>query len=75
MSLGNGLKVKITVDGEELEIPYKRIRVDALFEKAGLDPLKNKLVLVDPERRKMIEFCSLHGVIEIFDGMCFVTCR
>lgn len=67
--------MKITVNGDEFEIPYKRIRLDALFEKVGLDPLEDKLALVDPDRRKMVEFCSLHYIIEIFDDMCFVTCR
>lgn len=64
----------ITVDGKEIDIPYKRIRLDALFEKASLDPMKDKLVLIDADRNTMEEFCSLHLTIEIFDGMCFVTC-
>lgn len=66
--------MKITVDGNELEIPHKRIRVDALLETAGLDPLKNRLVLVNSDRRKIVEFCCLMDIIEIFEGMCFVTC-
>lgn len=64
----------ITVDGKEIDIPHKRIRLDALFEKAGLDPMEDKLVLIDAERNSTDELCSLHLVIEIFDEMCFVTC-
>lgn len=67
--------MKITVDGDELEIPHKRIRVDALLEIAGLEVGKDRLALVDAGRRKMVEFCCLYDVIEIFEGMCFVTCR
>lgn len=66
---------RITIDGNEFYIPYKRIMLDALFEKAGLDPLKNKLALVDVDCRKMVEFCCLMDIIEIFEDMCFVTCR
>lgn len=65
--------MKIVIDGEELDIPYKRIRVDALLEKAGLDPLKDRLVLVDASRHKMVEYCCLADVVEILDNMCFTT--
>ena len=67
--------MKITVDGNQIEIPHKRIRLDALFEKAGLDPMQDKLALVDPDRQTTMEFCCLHIVLEVFEGMCFVTCR
>ena len=67
--------MKITVDSNELEIPYKRIRLDALFEKAGLDPMQDKLALVDPDGQTTMEFCCLHIVLEVSEGMCFVTCR
>lgn len=67
--------MKIIVDGEEFDIPHKRIRLDALFEKVGLDPLKDRLVLVSSTHRKVIEFCCLHDVVEIFQGMCFTSRR
>lgn len=66
---------RITIDGNEFDIPYKQIMLSGLFEKAGLDPLKDKLALVDVDRRKMVEFCCLADVVEIFEDMCFVTCR
>ena len=65
--------MKITVDGKEIEIPYKRIRLDALMEKAGLDPLKDTLTLIDADRGSVDVLFSLHLVIEIFEGMCFVS--
>lgn len=65
--------MKITVDGNEFDIPYNRIRLDALFEKAGLDPLKDRLVLVSSTHRKITEFCCLHNVVEISEGMCFIS--
>ena len=67
--------MKITIDGVEFDIPYKRIRLDALFEVANLDPLADKLALIDASRRTTSEFCSLMYVVEIFEGMCFVSCR
>lgn len=64
----------VTVDGKEIDIPHKRIRLDALFEKAGLDPMTDTIALVHADRCIVEQLCSLHLVIEIFDGMCFVTC-
>lgn len=63
----------IIVDGEYKNIPHKRIRVDALFEKLGLDPSKERLALVDPDRHVVVEYCCLHDVIELFPGMCFTV--
>lgn len=63
--------MKITVNGDEFEIPHKRIRLDALFEKIGLNPATHRLALVDPDRHTVIEYCCLHDVIELFPGMCF----
>lgn len=47
--------------------------VDALLEKAGLDPLKNRLMLIDPQRQTIVEFCCLADIIEIFEDMTFIT--
>lgn len=63
----------ITVDGKEIDIPYKRIRLDALFEKAGLDPMKDQLALVDSSVGVTV-LSSLHLIIELAEEMCFVTC-
>lgn len=63
----------ITVDGEEIDIPHDRIRLDALFERVGLDPLKDQLALVD-SREGITVLCCLYVVIELAEGMCFVTC-
>lgn len=65
--------MQIIVDGEEIEIPYKRIRVDALLKKAGLEPGKDRLILVSSTRRKVTEFCCLHDIVEISQGMCFIS--
>lgn len=65
--------MKVIVDGNEIDIPHKRIRLDALFEKAGLDPLKDQLALVD-SKEGITVLCCLHVDIEIAEGMCFVTC-
>ena len=65
--------MKIVIDGEEIDILYKQIRVDALLEKVGLDPFNDRLVLVDASRRKMVEYCCLADVVEVFENMCFTT--
>lgn len=65
--------MKIIVDGEEFDIPHKQIRLDALFKVAGLDPLKDRLMLVNSTQRKMIEFYCLHDIVEISEGMCFIS--
>lgn len=65
--------MKIIVDGEEFDIPYKQIRLDALFKVVGLDPLKDKLMLVSSTHRKVTEFCCLHDIVEISQGMCFIS--
>lgn len=67
--------VKIIVDGEEFNIPHKRIRVDVLLEKVGLIPGKDRLMLIDVEHQKITEFCCLADTIEIFEDMCFYTCK
>ena len=65
--------MKVTVDGNEIDTQVKQIKVDALSEKAGLDPLKNRLMLVDAQRRTIVEFCCLADIIEIFEDMTFTT--
>lgn len=63
----------IIVDGEYKNIPHKRIRVDALFEKIGLNPTTHRLALVDADRHTVVEYCNLHDVVELFPGMCFTV--
>lgn len=65
--------LKIIVDGNEIDIQAKWIMVDALLEKARLDPLKNRLMLVDAQRKTIVEFCCLADIIEIFEDMTFIT--
>lgn len=67
--------MKIIVDGEEFHIPHKRMRVDALLEKVGLVPDKDRLILVSSTQRKVTEFCCLYDVVEISQGMCFTSRR
>lgn len=67
--------MKIIVDGEEFDIPYKRMRVDAFLEKVGLVPGKDRLILISSTQRKVTEFCCLHDVVEISQGMCFTSRR
>lgn len=64
---------RITIDGEEFNIPHKSIRLDALFEIVGLDPLKDRLCLVSSTRRKVTEYCCLHDMVDISEGMCFIS--
>ncbi|MEM9152260.1 MAG: hypothetical protein AAGB19_17635 [Cyanobacteria bacterium P01_F01_bin.3] len=70
--------MQVVVEGVVLDVPYQRIRVDALMEKAGLIehagrsiPTGN-LVLIDFERRRFVEYPCLHDVIEVFQGMTFL---
>lgn len=67
--------MKIIVDGEEFDILYKRIRLDALLEKVGLIPDKDMLILVSSIRREVTEFCCLQDIVEISQGMCFISRR
>lgn len=66
--------MKITVDGQEFDIQHKRIRLDALFELVGLNPMEDKLILVNADLNTTEELCSLHLIVEVFNDMCFITC-
>lgn len=65
--------MRIIIDGEEFDIPHNRVRLDALFKIAGLDPLKDRLMLISPTQRTVTEFCCLQDVVEISQGMCFIS--